>query len=136
MPAPRTSPTTNTSSVLRPMTRRSSGACGVSWAASAVTVMARAVPTPADELSGALTLLDRQRLQLVAQDLAGGAAGQVLLAQELHVARALVARQPLAAPVRQLAGRGLGARRQHDGGLDRLAPVRVGHAEHAHLGDG
>src|SRR5579883_3039033 len=72
--------------------------------------------------------------QLALQDLARGIARQRL--DEIDGARHLVAGDPLARELDELARRQRCALLLDDDRLDRLAPLIVGHADHGDIGDG
>src|SRR5207247_7538677 len=84
----------------------------------------------------ALVGRDGQGLELVAEDLAGRAARDVLEGQELHVARALEAGQSLRAPGTDVGDSERRAGLQDDDGLDRFAPTLVRHADRTGLAHG
>src|SRR6201987_6479606 len=72
----------------------------------------------------------------MALKLAGGAAGQLLGAHELQVARALITGEPLATPVEDFGAVGQLSLAEDDHGLYRLAPMRVRYAEHTRFLNG
>src|SRR6201987_36367 len=72
----------------------------------------------------------------MALKLAGGAAGQLLGANELQVSRALIAGEPLATPVEDFGAVGRLALADDDHGLYRLAPMGVRYAEHTRFLNG